>query len=74
MPASYYGINANSIPPDKKHKLIEPRPELIIIPCEMNAQIIKETDNTFIIDLPNKLPEYTPDENYEDNSIPTLGC
>jgi len=73
--ASYYGINTNSTLPEKKHKLIEPRPKPIIIPCKMNARIIKEkpSDKVYIIDLPNKLPEYTPDENYEDNSIPNLG-
>jgi len=72
--ASYYGINTSSSSPDKKHKLIEPRPNPVVLPYETDSRHIS-TDlyGVVYVDLDIKLQNYTPDRNYADNSVPVLG-
>jgi len=73
--AAYYGINTNSTDPNEKHKLIEPRPEPIKFPYK--ADVFMDEDDIeemYFLNFDEKyLPEYTPDENYADDRVPTLG-
>jgi len=71
--ASYYGITTDSTSPEKKHKLIEPRPEPVILPYKVDVVHNKIDEQFTYISVGDPLPEYTPDRNYADNSVPTLG-
>ncbi|KAL6588802.1 hypothetical protein LY90DRAFT_383447 [Neocallimastix californiae] len=73
--AKYYGINTDATNPKEKHKLIEPRPEAVRLSTEVKVTY-EETDdpNYTIIKFDNPLPEYTPDPDYADDSIPTIGA
>ena len=71
--AAYYGITTNSTSPEEKHKLIEPRPEPVILPYKMDIVHNKIDEKFTYISVGDPLPEYTPDRNYADNRVPTLG-
>jgi len=66
--AAYYGI-------DKNHKLINPRPTPKNISYNLNPPLNWKGSYPNVIELynPIQLPAYTPNLNYEDNSIPIIG-
>jgi len=70
--ANYYGITTTGAP-DKKHKLIEPRPEPVILPYNLTVthENVDEDYGYYVIQPP--LPEYTPDKKYADDRVPVLG-
>jgi len=65
--AGYYGID------DKTHKLIEPRPTPKLFPVVENNDIETVSDRMKHHHIGTALPPYTPNKNYEDNSVPVLG-
>jgi len=71
--AAYYGINTNASSPEEKHKLIEPRPEPVILPYKVKI-ITNKIDKKFsYLTMESPLPNYTPDRNYSDDRVPVLG-
>jgi hypothetical protein len=72
--AAYYGINSNSTSSEEKHKLIEPRPEPIIFTYKTPVWYdITNITEMYYLAFNNVLPEYIPDETYEDVRVPILG-
>ncbi|ORX86578.1 coth-domain-containing protein [Anaeromyces robustus] len=72
--AAYYGINTNATSSDKKHKLIEPRPEPVILyPYRVNDVVEKISDRMSYHHYGEPLPDYTPDKSYSDDRVPVLG-
>ncbi|ORX80823.1 hypothetical protein BCR32DRAFT_220708 [Anaeromyces robustus] len=77
--ANYYGIYTDtdsSISSNQKHKLIEPRPEPVILSykSKINKKISGITSLNILyqtIDPP--LPDYIPDKTYANHQIPILG-
>ncbi|KAG4107095.1 hypothetical protein H8356DRAFT_1392576 [Neocallimastix lanati (nom. inval.)] len=70
---AYYGINTNSTSLEEKHKLIEPRPEPVILPYKVNYYYEDIGEGYSVLHLGEPLPEYTPDKNYSDDRVPVLG-
>jgi len=65
--AAYYGIDS------KTHKLIEPRPEPKTFPNVEENDIVTVTERIRHHHIGQPLPAYTPNKNYEDNSVPVIG-
>jgi len=66
--AAHYGIDSN-------HKLINPRPVIVDVSFALNQPLEWRGSYPDIIELYNynQLPLYTPDPDYIDDSIPTIG-
>jgi len=66
--AAYYGI-------DKNHKLINPRPVSNLTSFDIYPHYFEKGKYPDVIEFVNlnQLPEYTPNLDYEDDSIPTIG-
>ncbi|ORX60895.1 coth-domain-containing protein [Piromyces finnis] len=71
--AAYYGINTEATTSDKKHKLIEPRPEPVILPYNLTVTSEKINDDYAYLTIQPPLPKYTPDKNYADDRVPVIG-
>jgi len=66
--ANYYGIDDN-------HKLIEPRPEPVILPYNFTYErvLIAEKVRKVVRGEQYDIPEYTPNSSYADDTEPVLG-